>query len=843
MRSSLASLLLLAAACSRPVAGTDQSSVRLGNLVVSPQNVRADVPIDLSFTIAGPRPATLTWDLAGHTGECSPEPASNERLRCVLPGVRPPDYQQGTTLVVIKARDDEGRESVASAQVNIDFDCPRFVQLSVSPEIAAPETNVVVTIEASESLRDPPRILRSGLDWETPIGAGQSWSATHRVTVQDPAAASDLLVKLTDLAGNTSDDCGGDGLLPFAVDQAPPAVDPSKVLLRRDAPGTPATISASAGGLLDDVGIAEVLVYDETGTTVLARLQAGAGGSLPTTSLGGSTPGRVLLEVIDRLGRTSARTPIPEQWRLSLGSASTPEAAVRTAVRYSAAPASSNFLTNRTQELAPSLFAADARHATVRARVGFESVGRLPNAYEDAIWMPSGYDPVGRAIVTFGGLNSAEDPDDFDSYFERTLILRWNEQLQQYETQYGPSYRYGETPTGRGGHTIAFNDRGCGLMFGGEGLEETDDPTFYYVGHLDDAWQICSTPQGYQWTKLRPGGPVPAPRRTPLVWDPIFDRYFIINGRSAAGALFPHEDSFVLEPGATPDAWRYTELTPLPTTFGGRYSHLVYWDEEVEGVAIGLGYVYPRTSRLDYWILKNGQLSATAQVPDSLDERQGFGFAYDSARRQLVLWGDNNYPIWDYDSWFLTGTATSANNGWRRADLDPPVPRAWPNLVYDPDREVTVVYGGQRFDSRFVPADIHQIISAPSFPYLVANVDLAAPRPKGIERLSLRVRASGTGDLDGLGGGTTLGGGVVVKLWDHEARRWVDVATRPMSPNGAVEELLIEVQDQPERFVSVTGVVPVTVVTLNPATEAIEAVLEVDQIDGQLELRPGVSLP
>ena len=214
------------------------------------------------------------------------------------------------TVVVVEARDDDGNPSVGTGQLTIDFDCPSFVALSLTPAIADPGMSVVLAIEASESLAELPRVTRNGRDWEPAVGSGASYTVTHHVTLEDPAQRSNVVVRLVDRAGNTSDDCGGDGVVPFAVDHTPPIAATSSILLERDAPGRPSVISAPKGSFQDDVGIAYVKILDETGTRVIAMVTPDEDGSLPKTGLGATTDSRVQVEAMDLFGRVSPRSSV-----------------------------------------------------------------------------------------------------------------------------------------------------------------------------------------------------------------------------------------------------------------------------------------------------------------------------------------------------------------------------------------------------------------------------------------------------------------------------------------------------------------------------------------------------
>ncbi len=836
-------------ACKRPVEGRDVGASRVSDLQVVPSAIRADVSIDISFRVSGLPPSEVSYELAGTSFDCEPERQGDDRYHCANPGIDRQNFAEGNAVVVLEAKDQSNKTSVATARVTIDFSCPRFVSLMVNPPIAEVGNLAVINIEASEPLADPPEVTRAGRPWEIAVGSGSSYSVTHEVTLSDPAAFQNLTVKLEDLAGNRSGDCNLDGSLPFAVDHSVPGLDPQKITLVRDAPGQPSIISGELGAVLDDVGVQELRVFDETGDLQLASLQIAEDGSLPAASLGIQPQTRVLLQAVDLFGRESPKLSVAERWRLSIGQGGTPGAAIGSAVRFSSAPPGSKYLRDKTLEFAPDVLQADARTAVVRARVGFEESGNLPNSYENRFYIAGGYDTANGAIVAFGGIRDIPDGNGgfVQDYGDRTLILKWDDREGRYIFELGQPYIRDLTPTGRGGHKIAFDGNGCGIMFGGDGLKELDDEFFdFQIQKLNDVWRICGTPQGHTWTEIFPVNTVdngfPLIRRTPIAYDPDFNRYAVIGGRLNGSSLFAAEDVLFLQPGDSLDDWMWVDLNPLPSTFGERHSHLVYYDPEQRALATGLGYTQDFQLREDWWVYRNGQWNQYT-IPNDLEGRQGFGYDYDTARRQLVFWGDNDPPFLDEDVWYLTGSSTSAASGWRRTNLDPPVPRAWPTVIYDADREVTVAMGGVRFDERFVPPTIYSIISEPSWPYLNATIDLAAARPKGITTLHLDVRVLGFGDEDGLGPSINPAGGVVVKLWDHNTSAWVDVAEETNTTGETSALISIDLIDQPERFVSPQGTVPISIVTLHPATEAQEAELQVDLIDGYLQLRSGVTLP
>ena len=842
VRGSLYSVLGLfaLAACTRPVAGRDGGDVVITSIEVSPAFVRAGAMVDVLFRVAGAAPSNIQGRFAGQSLECRPERRADGRFGCSLASVDPAIVPQGAAEVEVTVVDDAGAASVARTTATVDFDCPTIVSLSVSRSAARPGDEVSVLVDASEPLGLPPRISRAGRSWGVAtLVTPTRYDLTYQVSTADPASETDLVVQLTDRAGNTTTDCGADGRRPVAIDHVPPTVDPSRFLLSRGAPGQSTLLTASTGAVRDDVRVVTINVYDGISGVLLTTLTPELDGSLTGASLGGQTLNRVVVEAVDILDRTSERRAISESWSLSLGSGTTPNGGLGAGVRLTPPSPDGRGLRDRTAEFAADVLAADGVFASIDARMGFELSGQLPNVYEDTIWIAGGYDAQNDAIVMFGGAKCLPPTPDDDcplDYFDRTLILRWDSAAGEYEFTSGPVYTRGASPSPRGARKIAFNGQGCGVTFGGLGLREVGDE-FLQEGLLSDAWQICHTPEGtYEWRPISPPAPLPFSRRGPIIYDPNFDRYVVVGGRSGAAA-FPWEDIWFLTPGETPEDWRWSELLPRPSNFPGRDSHLLYYDPEIDTIAIGLGFVSPFSQSREWWYYQNSQLVQQGTAPVTLDERQGFGYAYDPARRQLTLWGDNNVSLPpDERVWLLTGTATNAD-GWRGLALDAPVPRAWPTVVYDAAREVVVAWGGQRFDDRFVPPDIYTLVTPPSYPYLLARVDLGAGRPKGIERLELRIVARGSGDADGTGPGQTAGIGARILLWDHAAQAWEQVA------EGNTNDPLDVSIAAPDRFVSSAGVVPIAISSAHPGTESLDGRLEVDEITGQLRLQANVTLP
>ncbi|MBK8010377.1 MAG: hypothetical protein IPK13_03455 [Deltaproteobacteria bacterium] len=802
--------------CKRPVVGRNLGTSVISQLEASPSFVRAGVALEIRFTVSGTTPSNIVYSLGGQPLECDTEIMGSQYI-CRHPGFRIDQVPQGPTSIAVTVTDDQGRVTRGDTEVSFDFDCPTFVALSVTPDIAEPGQDAVISIQASEPLGEAPRITRAGRLWEVPTGEGARYTLRHPVTTADPANLTNIVVTITDRAGNTNNDCGVSGDLLFGVDQQPPSVNASSIHLERGEPGVPSILSATPGTFSDDTGIDTVQVFDETGDVLIGQLNVQPNGAVSATYLAQASS-RVRLVAVDHVGHQSSLMLVPERWRLSVGSGATTRAGIHTAVRTQMASLGAENMTDRTLEAAPDIFASDTRALTVRADIGFTAAGKLPNAYESTFWMASGYDTKNKTIVVFGGI---QETSNRTTRFDKTLLIRWDQRLGEYVSTYGPTPQEGLTPPARGGHQIAFDDRGCGLLFGGQG------PSV-----LNDAWRICSQGSSYVWSAIEPAGEVrPAIRRTPILWDPITRRYFITGGQSNA-SYFNAEGSFFLrEDGAS--GWQWDEMTDFPTSYLDRQNHVLYRDPDNGNIVVGLG----RTSPSDvpqWWLFKGGHW-VSQSLDTSMNRREGFGYAYDLARHLLVLWGDNTYPEpTKLEVTTLAGTSTNSLAGWTKTTLDTPLPRAWPTLVYDPDRETVVVFGGRRYDGRFVPQDIYTLSMAPSAPFVRTLIDLAAPRPEGIEAINLEIKATGHGDDDGIGPGLVAGEGIEVMLWDYRQNRWTKMATTTSNANDTVA---LEVTVAPERFISPEGVLPVGITTRRPSTVGVTAEVSVNLVNGYLTLR------
>jgi hypothetical protein len=840
--------IVLLGACERPVDRSFGQRI-LASAKVVPEHVRANVPIDVSFSVLGAPPSEIDLEIGGQTFTCAPVLHEDQRYHCTIDGLDPTLTPNGTSVVLLRARAEGEAATTISASFVFDSQCPEIANLVLDRSLAAPGERVTLRISANENLGEPPLVLRSGREWEAAAGSGREYTVQHEVTPFDPALA-DIVVKLIDVAGNESSACGADGRIPLAIDRLPPVAQADLIHVNRGTPGEAATIFAEAGAFMDDVHVASIEVSSSVDQGVIASFVPDETGSLARTTLPVATNARVLVTVVDTFGRRSTPAPVRETWTLGFGAVATPARAVRTASRYTAAIPTTRAMHDRTDELAPTLGLADGHAATVRAEIAFNRVGQLPGRYQNAHQIIGGYDSSTHTALAIGG--RLWDPvEELPSFLSDTMMLEWAEDEGRYRPRPGPDLYLGPgqvAPSPRAGFNIAFDDNGCGMMFGGEGLyyQENDKPTYYVQ---DDLWELCRVGDNYRWTELIPENAADGPynRRTPIVWDPLQRRFVIVGGvYDCFFSCGPGDDVFFLAQEVS-GAWRWYPYSTLPSNFDGHIHHAAWFDERLGNVAVALGtdeYLAGTARRI--WRYESFEWRFNEITPD-LYYRQGFGSAYDKSRGQLVVWGGTNefdpipesgdmnplatserFVVPDPLLYVLAGTATAGPSAWRAADLNYPTPRMWPTMIYDEDRQVTLMIGGVRFhDAIPVETDIYEVVVEPAYPHLSAVIDLGASRPKGLESLRLAVRGHGAG-------------GFAVDLWDHQASRWVESAT---SASTTFETVEIVVADGVDRWISNEGTVPVTVRALATATSRSESRLEVDSIRGEIVLRSAVSLP
>jgi uncharacterized protein (TIGR03437 family) len=291
--------------------------------------------------------------------------------------------------------------------------------------------------------------------------------------------------------------------------------------------------------------------------------------------------------------------------------------------------------------------------------------GAIPSARVDA---PIAYDPVGRQLFMFGGLDGASDRNDLWSY---------SIDNQQW-TQVSPS---GQIPNPRHGHTLTFDPvRRRVIVVAGQG-----------AGFFGDAWAYDI--QANAWTQLSGNSSGPSPRYGhSAVYDPKRDRIVISHGFTSEQGRF--DDTWTLD--LTSGSWR--DISPNGTRPLRRCLHHAVYVPQSDQMLLygGCSSGYGPCPQGDLWsfdLAKNQWTEITTSV--SPPPRQRYGMVFDDNRRKLVVFGGLGGPAlndtWEYDP---------ALAGWTQVTPagDVPDPRYRHEATFASDLATAFFFGGQTSD-------------------------------------------------------------------------------------------------------------------------------------------------
>lgn len=153
---------------------------------------------------------------------------------------------QGEGGILIIVRDDAGNTGFAASSVVFDFDAPVLSSATVSPALARPGDNVVVSVAANEALGAAPVFTPAG---PGPLAFARDGSSfSHPVVSGDVEGGYTSSVELVDFAGNRSTTAGP----AFALDVSTPDVTALVV--------APAAVSNVAG---NDVVTVDLTLSEE----------------------------------------------------------------------------------------------------------------------------------------------------------------------------------------------------------------------------------------------------------------------------------------------------------------------------------------------------------------------------------------------------------------------------------------------------------------------------------------------------------------------------------------------------------------------------------------------------
>ncbi len=216
---------------------------------------------------------------------------------------------------------------------------------------------------------------------------------------------------------------------------------------------------------------------------------------------------------------------------------------------------------------------------------------------------------------------------------------------------------------------------------------------------FNDIWALPASGASV-WEALSPSGTPPSPRfgHTAIYDDPIRDRMLVFGGSDLNS---PYNDVWQLTLTGTPT---WSPVTTAGTPPAPRFGHSAIYDPVRDRMLVFGGYPSPTptsTPMADLWSLSLSGTPTWTEV--SVASPLTFGIAehaaiHDPVRDQMILFGGMagspvNGPIDFALAIDLSGTPQYTAIG----EGKPPASRMRPQAVYDPVRDVMIVFGGGQF--------------------------------------------------------------------------------------------------------------------------------------------------
>ena len=310
---------------------------------------------------------------------------------------------------------------------------------------------------------------------------------------------------------------------------------------------------------------------------------------------------------------------------------------------------------------------------TNKTPVGIKPKARMEHAMA--------YDSMRNRIVLFGG--SCEDETIANDLWE------WDGSAWVDLTPRGMPVNPpdGSWPPGRAGHAMAYDSgRGRLVVFGG--YEVGTD------GFARGVWEW----DGHSWLHKAVDAPLPAPRsEAAMAYDPGLGRVILFGGDSwdsGSNTATYYADVWEWDGTDWHDGTPASGVAPDP-----RYSPGMFFDAGRGRIRVTGGLYWDSSTSTasyfgDLWEW-NGQGPSWQQVTDlaiTPQKRSGQAMAYDTARREAVLFGgaywDSSTPTTYFDStWLLKGST------WTELSVSPGQ-MYLQAMAFDSSRGRTVMFGG-----------------------------------------------------------------------------------------------------------------------------------------------------
>jgi N-acetylneuraminic acid mutarotase len=235
------------------------------------------------------------------------------------------------------------------------------------------------------------------------------------------------------------------------------------------------------------------------------------------------------------------------------------------------------------------------------------------------------YDPSTGKVMVFGGFDGTSYYNDTWAFDPATNV--W--------TKLSPA---GSVPGARAGHSLVYDSNSAKMiLFGGwNGSDE-----------LNDTWAY--DPATNTWTNLRPTGRIPTARDSQaMAYDPDSKVMILFGGWSS---LKEYNDTWVYDPAA--NTW--TDLEPAGTVPSARALQQMVYDPVVKKMTLFGGgtntTVHDDTWTYDFASNTWTETTLTGAAPYA---RTGCALAYDSDKRNVLLFGGSNGIAYFNDLWSLS---------------------------------------------------------------------------------------------------------------------------------------------------------------------------------------------
>ncbi|MBY0263075.1 MAG: hypothetical protein K2Q20_12075, partial [Phycisphaerales bacterium] len=347
------------------------------------------------------------------------------------------------------------------------------------------------------------------------------------------------------------------------------------------------------------------------------------------------------------------------------------------------------------------------------------------------------YDASIQSVVVVGGAGAFGTLSDTWTFNG----LTWQE---------GPS-----APRGVIGATLVYDSaRGGSVLVGG------------YQGDTNTLYNDVSVFNGTEWSDLAPTGASPFPRfQHAAVFDAARQVTVVFSGSAI---------------GSPADTWELAGSAWTPRTVSGstprpRSDHSTAFDAGRQRTVLfgGLGSLSETLD--DTWEFDGSAWSEIVGLVVRPAPRQRFGFAYDAARQNTVLFGgqDDDGSVLD-DTWTFNGTA------WAQAAVgsQPPPARTAHAIAYDAARQKVVLFGGlQGFDF----ATFQSILLNDTWTFDGVAWTQLSPAVSPTPRASFQLAYDPVRQKTVLFGGENANGQLLGDTWEFDGTTWAQVNT-PVSP-------------------------------------------------------------